>query len=336
MKATSVAFRSKIPPGSSHLFPCKSDMPICSILFKAGNPKFNMASKKASRAKKPALRRAHPAKSHPQRSQLEQNMEHFGKEMEGLGDRISKHVEEKHRAHESWWHRTFGIVGPLISAVLGTLMLALLIGVMNLVNLPMGIGFVSQISSFLYANLGWFFLISLFFSYASYFSRYYRRAYRPFSPLVAATGVAIMFWLLANAIDIANFSINSSVLANVVLAMGRLIPVVFGVSVFVGYIILVAKISMESPNYGKISMEKHGSHVSARAREKDGIKRLYRSGKDRILGGVCGGIGEYFQIDPVIIRLLFVILAFAWGFGILLYIIAWIIIPRNPEHKWDR
>jgi phage shock protein C len=306
-----------------------------------------MASKKSHKAKSVASR--HTRKAAKEKTQLEQNMEHFGKEMEQLGDRIGRHVEEKHKAHEGWWHRTFGITGPLISAIFGVFMLALLIGVMNLMNLPMGIGFVSQISSFLYANIGWFFLISLLFSYASYFSRYYKSAYRPFSPLVAATGVAIMFWLLANAIDIANLSINSPVLANIVLVMGRLIPVAFGVSVFVGYIILVVKISMESPTkgkeggspafnrgFGKISMEKHGSHVSARAREKEGIKRLYRSGKDRILGGVCGGIGEYFQIDPVIIRLLFVILAFAWGFGVLLYIIAWIIIPRNPEHKWDR
>ena len=64
------------------------------------------------------------------------------------------------------------------------------------------------------------------------------------------------------------------------------------------------------------------------------VKRLYRSGKDRILGGVCGGLGEYFNIDSVIIRLLWVLFSLAYGTGILAYIIAWIIIPRNPKHKW--
>ena len=64
-------------------------------------------------------------------------------------------------------------------------------------------------------------------------------------------------------------------------------------------------------------------------------KRLYRSGKDRILGGVCGGIAEYFNVDPVLVRLLWVLISLAWGTGILLYIIAWIIIPGNPKHKWD-
>jgi phage shock protein C len=64
-------------------------------------------------------------------------------------------------------------------------------------------------------------------------------------------------------------------------------------------------------------------------------KRLYRSGRDKILGGVCGGIAEYLRIDPVVIRLLWVVAALTWGSGVLAYIIAWIIIPRNPRHKWD-
>ena len=63
-------------------------------------------------------------------------------------------------------------------------------------------------------------------------------------------------------------------------------------------------------------------------------KRLYRSGKERVLGGICGGIAEYFNVDPTIIRLLWILFVFGFGAGILAYIIAWIIIPRNPNHKW--
>lgn len=62
-------------------------------------------------------------------------------------------------------------------------------------------------------------------------------------------------------------------------------------------------------------------------------KRLYRSGKDKILGGVAGGMAEYFNIDPVIMRLLWVLFILLFGAGILFYIIAWIIIPKNPKHK---
>src|SRR3989338_8854257 len=56
-------------------------------------------------------------------------------------------------------------------------------------------------------------------------------------------------------------------------------------------------------------------------------KRLYRSKKERIIAGVCGGIAEYFNVDPSIVRLLWALFALMGGSGILAYIIAWIIIP---------
>jgi phage shock protein PspC (stress-responsive transcriptional regulator) len=59
-------------------------------------------------------------------------------------------------------------------------------------------------------------------------------------------------------------------------------------------------------------------------------KKLYRSRENRVIGGVAGGIGEYFEIDPVIVRLIFLILFFVFGVGLITYIIAWIIIPERP------
>lgn len=56
-------------------------------------------------------------------------------------------------------------------------------------------------------------------------------------------------------------------------------------------------------------------------------KRLYRSKKDRMICGVCGGIANYFNIDPTLVRLAFVLIAMGAGSGILAYIIAAIIIP---------
>jgi phage shock protein C len=60
------------------------------------------------------------------------------------------------------------------------------------------------------------------------------------------------------------------------------------------------------------------------------IKRLYRSQKDRVLGGVCAGIGNYFNVDPVLIRVAWVVAFFAAGIGFLAYLIAWIIVPEEP------
>ncbi|NYT20468.1 MAG: PspC domain-containing protein [Methanomicrobiales archaeon] len=62
------------------------------------------------------------------------------------------------------------------------------------------------------------------------------------------------------------------------------------------------------------------------------MKRLYRSRTTRILGGVCGGLSAYFDIDPNIIRLIWVALTIiSVGTGIIVYIIAWILIPEEPE-----
>lgn len=61
-------------------------------------------------------------------------------------------------------------------------------------------------------------------------------------------------------------------------------------------------------------------------------KKLYRSRENAMLAGVCGGIGEYFDIDPTVVRLAWVILGFCGGVGIWSYIIAAVIIPQRPQY----
>jgi len=65
------------------------------------------------------------------------------------------------------------------------------------------------------------------------------------------------------------------------------------------------------------------------------VKILYRSGKNRIIAGICGGLGEYFDTDPTIVRLIWIILTLiSLGVGILAYLFAWLIMSKNPKHKW--
>lgn len=63
------------------------------------------------------------------------------------------------------------------------------------------------------------------------------------------------------------------------------------------------------------------------------VKRLYRSRTNRVLGGVCGGIGNYMNVDPVLIRVAWVVGFFALGLGFLAYLISWIIIPDEPYQQ---
>jgi len=59
-------------------------------------------------------------------------------------------------------------------------------------------------------------------------------------------------------------------------------------------------------------------------------KQLFRSRKNRRIGGVCGGIGEFIGVDPVVVRLVWAGLFLAFGVGLLVYLFSWIIIPNEP------
>ena len=60
-------------------------------------------------------------------------------------------------------------------------------------------------------------------------------------------------------------------------------------------------------------------------------KRLYRSRTNKMIAGVCGGLAEYFSIDPVIIRIIAVALAISGGAGVLMYGLLWLVVPYGDE-----
>ena len=58
-------------------------------------------------------------------------------------------------------------------------------------------------------------------------------------------------------------------------------------------------------------------------------RRLYRSRDEKMIGGVCGGLAEYFNVDPTLVRLIWVIITLIGGAGVLLYIVLWVIMPLS-------
>jgi len=66
------------------------------------------------------------------------------------------------------------------------------------------------------------------------------------------------------------------------------------------------------------------------------MKKLYLSDTDRKIGGVCGGLGEYFAKDPTIFRALFVLVTLlSLGLGIIGYLALWLIIPKKPKEEGE-
>jgi phage shock protein C len=61
-------------------------------------------------------------------------------------------------------------------------------------------------------------------------------------------------------------------------------------------------------------------------------KKIFLSETNKKIGGVCGGIGEYFNIDPTLVRLIWIVITLmTMGTGIVAYIIAWVVIPQQPK-----
>jgi len=85
----------------------------------------------------------------------------------------------------------------------------------------------------------------------------------------------------------------------------------------------------------EIQQEDYKVRFSRRPEKYDGPKRLYRSRKDRWVAGVCGGMGEYFDIDPILIRALWAIAIFAGGTGLLAYLVCIVLIPESPYEPWS-
>ena len=61
-------------------------------------------------------------------------------------------------------------------------------------------------------------------------------------------------------------------------------------------------------------------------------QRLYKSNREKMIDGVCGGVAEFFNIDPTLVRLAWILFCAMGGSGILAYLVAAIILPRSPEY----
>lgn len=59
-------------------------------------------------------------------------------------------------------------------------------------------------------------------------------------------------------------------------------------------------------------------------------RKLYRSQSQKMIAGVCGGLGQYLGLDPTVVRLVFVLMALGGGHGVLIYLLLWLFVPREP------
>jgi phage shock protein C len=127
-------------------------------------------------------------------------------------------------------------------------------------------------------------------------------------------------------------NLNVEILETIGNLVSTYLAVIFVLVLVVGYlVVLVIFLGVVSE---KGREERPSGHQIPHVQE-DGYRRLYRSGRNRILGGVCGGLGEYANLDPNIIRVLWILLLIvSFGIAIIAYVLMWILVPRNPRDMW--
>ena len=263
------------------------------------------------------------------KTQFDQGVENFGEEVGALG----KKMEKKSNKCCAWYRNTFGVAGPLISAIFWLVCLTFGIWALKFLVLSTGAVLLVGTYDFFLGNIGIFFLIILLSSYLSYFRSVSPKAYAVISPLSAAFDITVFLWVAANIVQIINIGLRNDVLlAGARYTLSNLVAI-FLLFAFIGYFVLF--IGLVFGGLGRALDKVSMPCQPARKNTGPAPRRIYRSGKDKILGGVCGGIAEYLNVDPVIIRLIWAVSILFYGTGFALYIIAWIIIPRNPNQKWD-
>lgn len=279
------------------------------------------------------------------------NFSNFSKEAGALGKKLGEKSRGfKERAEKNGcecrkdcrW--PLGVFSIIFSVILGVAGLAVCVWALDFLAKKTGSVLILALYGFFAENFALFLLIFLLSAAIAYCRMSGRRAYLALSPVSAALGITVFLWLASNMLYIANISLASGAISAVAeYIAGHLFRIFFFVLI-AGYFLVLARLF-----FGKADEEiccgtakqpekarETGNPASDNAGWHEGaeIKRLYRSGKDRVLGGVCGGIAEYLGVDPVFVRLVWAAAVVFYGTGILLYIIAWIIIPRNPNHEW--
>lgn len=277
-------------------------------------------------------------------SSFDKRLHDFEEEISQLGKGLEKDMEKAGKKLERRYYRRYGLLGPFLWSLVTLIFLALAIWVFDSMGGTLNSFILTEIAAFIDQYLALFFVLSLFFNYTSYIFRYYPERSRFISPPVKALGGVVTIWVLTEMMFILNTEFNISALDSLLILIQEYL---LGIFVFLTVVIYIAMIAegfepVERKKYQPSSVnkfwDKNYDSKKEVYHESDlhGIKRLYRSNQDKLLGGVCGGLGNYIGIDPVLIRILWVIFAVAsFGTAILVYIIFWIIIPRNPYHRWD-
>lgn len=270
-----------------------------------------------------------------ERSEFDRRIDDFAQEMESIGKRIEREFEDVGKDFGRWSDSTLGILGPLAWSLVGLVVFVLIMAVMWIIGGSVHV--FRDISDFFLANIWLIFALGLLFSYSNFFSRKYKERFRWVQPILTALGLVFALWLASEIMHIVAVNYDLVTIEDISSILSNFLWLIFMVVLIVGYVAFL--VSLLSTG-GVTAQEPRAPYAppgtTPRHTAEGEYKRLYRSGRNRMIGGVCGGMGDYANIDPNIIRVIWIILlVVTFGLAIIAYFVCWIVIPRNPNDFWE-
>lgn len=186
-----------------------------------------------------------PPESRVVGEEIEEAGKRLGEEMKKAGEEIGRVFHRAGKGVETWWDRTFGILGPLIVALIGFVVLVIII---------VGIGIISNrevwnhIGDFLQKYAFLLLFVMLLGSYSDYFSRRHSQGYRWFGPVIAAIVTVIWIWIAVQILLILGSDLDVSGLRWLAGLLDLLMPVVFVLIIVIGYLVLFLQKELSLPS----------------------------------------------------------------------------------------
>lgn len=225
--------------------------------------------------------------------------------------------------------RTFRGGGPLLKTFLGLIFVLLVMEILDALSGESA--FAGEFSGFLGDTLLLFFLVLLIAFFFGYYARKYPKETAMISPLVTAVIVTFVLWVVSRAFDIWGETGSDDFFA----AMGEMVAsvlyIIFLLIVLLGYIGVI----MKAGRFGTMSPPVKVPPVPPAPAPPQAPyvpgRRMGRSSRDKIIFGVCGGMAEFLDTDPFLVRVLWVVgILLTSGVLILAYLILAIIMPKYP------
>jgi phage shock protein PspC (stress-responsive transcriptional regulator) len=241
--------------------------------------------------------------------------------------------EPAKRAPAVWnqtpFDRTFRGGGPLLKTFLGLIFVLLVMEIFDALSAESA--FAGEFSDFLGDTLVFFFLVFLLAFFFGYYQRKYPEETALVSPLITAVIVTFALWVVSNVFELLGETQPDDFLAAMGEMVGSVLYIIFLLILLLGYIGVI----MRAGRFGNTSQPLNVPPVPPAQAPPQATyapgKRMGRSSRDKIIFGVCGGMAEFLDTDPFLVRVLWVVgTILTSGVLILAYLILAIIMPKYP------